>query len=97
MSRFDKSFVCLNGPKEGTWIDAPADADVGTACAIPWIDAKGIIRFAVYLVHLIPNDEQDTTMQGLMFVKSHDTTERAQHHVTELSLVMQAAKQTVYN
>jgi hypothetical protein len=101
-SRFGSSYVCLNGPKEGYWIDAPPGVEEGNAVAMPWIDAKGLIRFAVYVLMAIPTPEGETAPDdapklGLVFIKSHETPERAQQHVTDFALVMGAAKYDAAN
>lgn len=84
-SRFAKSYVCLNGPKEGDYIDAPPGVEVGSAVALPWFDAKHIIRYAVYIL-----TEHEGTV-GLMFLQSHEKAEKAQQHVHRITTVVQAA------
>lgn len=86
MTRFAKSFVCLNGPREGTFVDTPPDADEGSACCLPWWNIKGQTRYAVYL--LTTHNEE----LGLMYLASHPTTVRAQMHVERLAALLRAAK-----
>lgn len=94
-SRFAKSVMCLNGPKEGNWIDAPPGVDVGTACAVPWVTINGQRSYAVYVVTLMPDADpsDDAPHLGLMYIESHRTPEQAQGHVERLSLVIQAGRQ----
>ena len=89
-SRFQQSYVCLNGPKEGHWIDAPGQPELGSACAVPWAGADGVIRYAVYV--LTEHEVEGETRTGLMYIQSHAKPEKAQDHVHRLTTVIQAAK-----
>lgn len=91
-SRFAKQFPCLNGPKEGYLIDAPPNAAVGSAVALPWINARMETVYAVYILTEIPKGDSDAPASfGLMFLQSHPTPERAQAHVQQVAYVLNAA------
>ncbi len=98
MSKYAKSIVCLNGPKEGTWIDAPADVGPGRSVALPWASPKGT-QYAVYTVTQIedPNTADPiglpATKLGLMFVKSHGTPLQAEEHVNRIAFAIGMAKE----
>ncbi len=87
-SRFAKSFTCLNGPKQGTDVDAPPGTETGSACALPWFDARGVMRYCVYMV-----TEHEGRL-GLMFIKTHDTPASAQEQVQRIAAAITAAKMT---
>lgn len=86
-SRFAESFLCFNGPKQGEYVDSQPGAAVGSACAVPWFDAKGVLRYCVYVL----TEHQGTT--GLMFIKTHDTTLSAQEQVHRITAVVNMAKE----
>lgn len=91
-SRFAASYLCLNGPKEGDWVDAPCQVDVGSAVALPWFDSRHILRYCVYVLvareaEPAPEEEPQGVRLGLMFMNTHDTAERAQEHVHRLTAV----------
>lgn len=96
-SRFAASYLCLNGPKEGNWVDAPCQVEVGSACALPWFDSKHIIRYAVYVLVKRDDDKKPEDSEipdirfGLMFLQTHDTPEKAQEHVHRVTMVSQLA------
>ncbi len=71
-------YNCLNGPCEGTPVEAPSDATVGTACAIPWNGPSGR-RFAVYML------VDHNGMRGLMFMQTYQRAEYAQAKVNRLT------------
>ncbi len=89
-SRFKPSYQCLNGPKQGDWIDAPHEMDQGCAVAVPWFNAKHILNYAVYVV--TEYETQPAPVKGLMFLQSHPTPDKAQEHVHRVTMVMGAAK-----
>lgn len=96
-SRFATQYLCLNGPKEDYWIDAPHVMEPGCSCALPWIDVRGTTKYAVYTLMEIPVPEGESLpegapKEGLVFVQSHETPERAQNHVHRLTTVIGAAK-----
>jgi hypothetical protein len=87
-SRFAKSFICLNGPKQGTDVDAPPGTEPGSAVALPWVNARGVVCYCVYMV-----TEHEGT-EGLMFIKTHGTPDGAQEQVHRIAAAVQAAKIT---
>lgn len=99
-SRFQVSYQCLNGPKQGDYIDAPGAMEAGCAVAVPWFNAKHILQYAVYVVTEIPgepvydaiSEEEQAPKVGLMFLQSHNKPEQAQAHVHRVTMVMSAAK-----
>ncbi len=93
MSKYTKSIVCLNGPKEGTWIDAPPDVAVGRTVALPWYDAHGATQYAVYTATRLPHPDPTGEKLGLMFVKSHKTPAQAAEHVNRIAFTIGMAKE----
>lgn len=102
-SRFQVSYQCLNGPKQGDYIDAPGEMESGSAVAVPWFNAKHILQYAVYVVTEIPQSSGGVSQDGegylptaptlgLMFLQSHNKPEQAQDHVHRVTMVMSAAK-----
>lgn len=83
------SFLCLNGPKQGDYVNAPAGVvpEHGSATAVPWFDIKHIIHYCVYVV------VEHEGANALMFVEKHDTPERAQAHVHRIAQAMQMARE----
>lgn len=88
-----QSFVCLNGPKQGEYVDAPEGATIekGSAVAVPWFDAKGIMRYCVYVLV-----EHEGSL-GLMFMKTHDKPLPAQEQVQHIRIVMEMARESARN
>jgi len=76
------SYPVWNGPNQGTWVDAPVDATVGTACALKWRTIRKADRFAVYIL------TEYQGQKGLMFVKNYDTKDRAVQKVRTLTAIV---------
>ncbi len=91
VSKYSKSLVCLNGPKEGTWIDAPADVAPGRSVALPWDSPKGT-QYAVYTVTRIDPDPT-SEKYGLLFIKSHPDPQHAEEHVNRIAFAIGMAKE----
>lgn len=77
---------CLNGPCAGT-VDVPIGAVIGQAVGLPWRTVTGVKRYAVYVIVAVPEHLKDRGPHGLMYIRTHETAERAQRHVGELTQV----------
>ncbi len=88
MSRFARSFTCLNGPKQGFTVEAPPGVETGSAVALPWVNVSGEPRYCVYML------TEHEGQEGLMFIKVHETPIAAQEQVHRIAAAVQAAKIT---
>lgn len=74
-------YLCWDGPCEGQLVtECPLDAVVGQSCAMPWTNAEGKPRYAVYILL-----EKPSGQRGLVYERSYDTKMGAQRRVEFLT------------
>jgi hypothetical protein len=76
---------CLNGPCEGSIVEAPFAVMSGVATALRWMTSQQAKRYAVYVVvdHL--------GLRGLMYLKSYSQPHHAEQKVGLLTVIARSA------
>jgi hypothetical protein len=73
--------MCLNGPCQGSKVDAPIGVVPGTATALKWQNVQNKDRFAVYVV------VEHNGIRGLMYLKSYNRPFQAVQRVNQITAI----------